>query len=262
MASSILNYNIDSSLHSIESTLSSFVCVSIKMVQGYMISITIPSDITIKQFYEFVWRLIPERIALQCLDLFRIGSDEPLLPTSTLLYPQKDEVFVISIEIHPHLSLRVDFESNVCDKDKFYQSFEVLIYICFPTQLESIETDITQRKMNDGLYYHPTDQEGRPIPHGARHKAKRYCFFARDEMIDNKCVTTFYFADENQFIQPIIGGAEYDDDNNWMITMDENAQRLERLGDLFKDLLPASKKERAILSQAIEDEWSKMENRQ
>ncbi len=262
MASCTFNYNIDFPSLPLQSSVSSLVPVSIKKLSGDMISIIISSDITIKQFYEFVWRLIPERIALQCLDLFRIGSEDPLLPTSIPLYPQKDEVFVISIEIHPHLSLRIDFESNAYHQDTLYQSFEVLIYACYPTQLESIETDISQRKMNDGLYYHPTDQEGRPIPHGARHKAKLYRFFARDEMIDNKRITTFYSANNIQFIQPIIGGAEYDDQGNWMITVDENTQRLERLGDLFKDLLPASKKEKATLSQAIEDEWSKMENRE
>ncbi len=253
MASYTLNYNMDITPLPIYS-----IPVSIKTMSGDIIPMMISSDITVKQFYEWVWKRIPERIALQCLDLFRMDSEEPLLPLSTPLYPQRNEVFHVSMEIHPHLSIHLDFKSNAYDQDKLYESFEVLIYICFPTQLESIEENISQRKINDAMYYHPTDQDGRPIPHGARHKANLYRFFARDEMIDNTLVTTFYSANNVQFIQPIIGGAEYNDKGDWMITINENTQRLEKLGDIFKDLLPASKKEKAILSQALEDKWAEM----
>jgi hypothetical protein len=257
MASCTFNYDIDFPPLPIHSIVSSSVLISIKMMSGDIISITISTDITIKQFYEFIWRIIPERIDLQCLNLFRMDSEESLLPTSTLLYPQKDEIFYIYIEIHPHLSLRVDFESNGYYHDICYQSYEVLIYACYPTQLESIETDISKRAMYDGMYYHPLDRNGCPIPHGPRYKAHLIRFFVRDIEINNKRITSFYSNEGIHFI-----GQMYENDyENWFITVDDNKQSLKRLGDLFNDM-PISQKEKAILAQAIEDEWAKMESEQ
>lgn len=251
---SLFNYDTEFPslpIHPIRPISKSFCSVFIKMMSGDIIPIEIVSKITIKEFYELVWRTIPDRIALQCIDLFREDSEDPLLPTLTPLYPKKNEIFNLLIQIHPHLSLHVDFEANAYFQDKLYKSYEVLIYMCIPKQLTSIEIDKSQREMYDGMYYHPTDQEGRPIPHSPRYKMNLFRFFTHDQIIGNKIVTTFYSQNGIDFI---VQEDEDEDGELWSITMEENIEPLKRLGDLF-NCLRISDKEKSILGQALEDEW-------
>jgi hypothetical protein len=248
------NYDVDFPSLPVRSILSSIISVNIKMMSGQIIPIRISSDIAISQFYERVWKIIPDRIAFQCLDLFREDSDDLLLPTLTPLHPQKNEVFLVFIQVHPHLSLCVNFEANSYCQDRFYKSYEVLVYACIPEQLTSIEIDKSHRKMYDGMYYHPTDQEGRPIPHGPRYKMDLFRFFTHHQLIGNKIATTFYSQNGIEFI---VQKDEDEDGELWSITMQENIEPLKRLGDLF-NCLPISDKEKSILGQALEEKWSQI----
>ena len=248
---SLFNYNTEFPSLPIRPISKSICSIFIKMTSGEIIPIEIVSKITIKEFYELVWRIIPDRIALQCIDLFREGSENPLLPTLIPLHPQKCEIFNLLIQIHPHFSLCVDFEANSYCQDKFYKSYEVLVYACIPEQLTSIEKDKSHRRMYDGMYYHPTDQEGRPIPHSPRYKMDLFRFFTHDQIIGNKIVTTFYSQNGIDFI---VQEDEDEDGELWSITMEENIEPLKRLGDLF-NCLRISDKEKSILGQALEEKW-------
>lgn len=247
---SLFNYNTEFPSLPIRPISKSICSIFIKMTSGEIIPIEIVSKITIKEFYELVWRTIPDRIALQCIDLFREDSEDPLLPTLTPLHPKKNEIFNLLIQIHPHLSLCVDFEANAYYQDKLYKSYEVLVYACFPEELTYTES--YKRKMYDGMYYHPTDQEGCPIPHGPRYKMKLFRFFSHDQIIGNKIITTFYSHKGIDFVDQ----DDDDDDGNerWNIIIEDNTQPLKRLGELF-NCLSISDKEKSILGQALEDEW-------
>jgi hypothetical protein len=108
------------------------------------------------------------------------------------------------------------------------------------------------------MYYHPTDQNGRPIPHSPRYKRGLYRFFVRDTLINDNLVTTFYSNAGIHFVGQI---GDENGEENWEIEIDDNVQPLEQLGDLFNNM-HISKKEKAILEQTLEEEWYKMNNRQ
>jgi hypothetical protein len=221
--------------------------ISIKMLNGNLIPLGIPSDITVKQFYRMVWQLIPTQIPLQSLDLFRSDSEQPLPHTPMALLPEEDEIFCAFIQ-PSHFTLRLELVADAFDLQSNYQVFEVVIH-------ES-HHDTEESKSNPPSIVHfnlPYTQDGNLVKASYRYDTYRVTFFAQTHLdskgkVSRESTHTFY-SEEN--IQ-ILRYGRYGDE--WEIHIPEDKQSLYQLTDILHSL---SLSERTLhkLSEVLQSEW-------
>lgn len=219
------------------------VSVLVKMLSGNLIPIEIPSDITVKQFYEIVWRAIPERFPLQSLDLLRDDSEDPLPSTPMPLVPVQDEVFFAFIQTS-HFVLRLDLIADAFHNQTLYQVFEAFIQESHPDSQESK----TNPPSISPLYL-PTDQDGNMIYPSYRYNHYRPRFYVKTDEIDGEFVHTFYTDDEIAVFRRGRFGDE------WEIEIPPEKQSLYDLTDLFNDL-PVSTRTLYLLQQELRSQWN------
>jgi hypothetical protein len=218
------------------------VSVLVKMLSGDLIPIEIPSDITVKQFYKIVWRAIPERCALQSLDLLRDGGDDALPSTPMPLLPEQDEVFFAFIQTS-HFILRLELVADAFHNDRLLQVFEVVIHESHPDSQES-----KTNPPSISPFSLPTDQDGRIVNPSYRYNTYRHLFYAATEQIDDEFVHTFYTDDEIDVFRRGRFGDE------WEVEIPAEKQPLYDLTDLLADL-PVSTRTLNLLQQHLRSEW-------
>lgn len=221
--------------------------ISIKMLNGDLIPLGIPSDITVKQFYQMVWQLIPTQIPLQSLDLFRSDSEQPLPHTPMALLPEEEEIFCAFIQ-PSHFTLRLELVADAFDQENHYQAFEVVIH-------ES-HSEAEEYKSNPPSIVNfnlPHTQDGNLVKASYRYDTYRITFFAQTHLdskgkVSRESTHTFY-SEEN--IQ-ILRRGRYGDE--WEIHIPEDKQSLYQLTDVLHSL-PLSERTLRKLSEALQSEW-------
>jgi hypothetical protein len=223
--------------------------ISIKMLNGDLIPLGIPSNITVKQFYRMVWQLIPTQIPLQSLDLFRGDDSElPLPHTPMPLLPEQDEIFYAFIQLS-HFTLRLELVADAFDQQSNYQAFEVVIH-------ES-HSDVEESKSNPPSIVNfslPHTQDGNLVKPSHRYNTYRVTFFAQTHLdskgkVSRESTHTFY-SEEN--IQ-ILRSGRYGDE--WEIHIPEDKQSLYQLTDILHSL-PLSERTLHKLSEVLQNEWN------
>ncbi len=228
--------------------------VAIKMLNGDLISLEIPSDVTVAQFYQMVWKIIPIQIPLQSLDLFRSDSEQPLPHTPMALLPEQDEVFCAFIQ-SSHFTLRLELIAYAelelvgdADQDNYYKVFEVVIHESHP--------DAEESKSNPPSIVHfnlPHTQDGNRVKPSYRYDTHRVIFFAQTHLdskgkVSLESTHTFYSKENIQ----ILSLGQRDDD--WLIHIPEDKQPLYQLTDVLHSL-PLSERTLRKLSEALQSEW-------
>ncbi|MGA0164218.1 MAG: hypothetical protein ACO3LE_08270 [Bdellovibrionota bacterium] len=221
--------------------------ISIKMLNGDLIPLGIPSDITVKQFYRMVWQLIPTQIPLQSLDLFRSDSEQPLPHTPMALLPEEDEIFCAFIQ-PSHFTLRLELVADAFDQENHYQAFEVVIHESHSEAEESKSNPPSIVNFNL-----PHTQDGNLVKASYRYDTYRITFFAQTHLdskgkVSRESTHTFY-SEEN--IQ-ILRRGRYGDE--WEIHIPEDKQSLYQLMDVLHSL-PLSERTLRKLSEALQSEW-------
>ena len=221
--------------------------ISIKMLNGDLIPLGIPSDITVKQFYRMVWQLIPTQIPLQSLDLFRSDSEQPLPHTPMALLPEEDEIFCAFIQ-PSHFTLRLELVADAFDQQSHYQAFEVVIH-------ES-HSDAEESKSNPPSIVNfnlPHTQDGNLVKASYRYDTYRITFFAQTHLdskgkVSRESTHTFYSEENIQILR--LG--RYGDE--WEIHIPEDKQPLYQLTDILHSL-PLSERTLRKLSEVLQSEW-------
>ena len=221
--------------------------ISIKMLNGDLIPLGIPSDITVKQFYRMVWQLIPTQIPLQSLDLFRSDSEQPLPHTPMALLPEEEEIFCAFIQ-PSHFTLRLELVADAFDQQSHYQAFEVVIH-------ES-HSDAEESKSNPPSIVNfnlPHTQDGNLVKASYRYDTYRITFFAQTHLdskgkVSRESTHTFYSSENIQ----ILRRGRYGDE--WEIHIPEDKQSLYQLTDVLHSL-PLSERTLRKLSEALQSEW-------
>jgi hypothetical protein len=221
--------------------------ISIKMLNGDLIPLGIPSDITVKQFYRMVWQLIPTQIPLQSLDLFRSDSEQPLPHTPMALLPEEEEIFCAFIQ-PSHFTLRLELVADAFDQENHYQAFEVVIH-------ES-HSDTEESKSNPPSIVNfnlPHTQDGNLVKASYRYDTYRITFFAQTHLdskgkVSRESTHTFYSSENIQ----ILRRGRYGDE--WEIHIPEDKQSLYQLTDVLHSL-PLSERTLRKLSEALQSEW-------
>lgn len=221
--------------------------ISIKMLNGDLIPLGIPSDITVKQFYRMVWQLIPTQIPLQSLDLFRSDSEQPLPHTPMALLPEEDEIFCAFIQ-PSHFTLRLELVADAFDQENHYQAFEVVIH-------ES-HSDAEESKSNPPSIVNfnlPHTQDGNLVKASYRYDTYRITFFSQTHLdskgkVSRESTHTFYSEENIQILR--LG--RYGDE--WEIHIPEDKQSLYQLTDVLHSL-PLSERTLRKLSEALQSEW-------
>lgn len=228
--------------------------ISIKMLNGDLIPLEIPSDVTVKQFYQMVWKIIPIQIPLQSLDLFRSDSDQPLPHTPMALLPEQDEIFCAFIQ-SSHFTLRLELVAyaelelvGYAAQNNHYKAFEVVIHESHP--------DVEESKSNPPsiVYFNlPHTQDGNLVKPSYRYDTHRVIFFAQTHLdskgkVSLESTHTFYSKENIQ----ILSLGQRDDD--WLIRIPEDKQPLYQLTDILHSL-PLTERTLHKLSEALQSEW-------
>lgn len=238
------------------------VNISIKMLNGGLIPLGIPSDITVKQFYQMVWQLIPTQIPLQSLDLFRHDSEQPLPQTPVPLLPEQDETFYAFIQTS-HFTLRLELVADAFDEQTQYQVFDVEIYESYHDTEES-----KNNPPSIAPFYLPRTQDGNIVCPSHRYEAYRLTFFAQTHLdskgkVSQESTHTFYSKEDIQILRTGRFGDE------WTIHIPEDKLPLTHLTDILQSLLvpppiqcrglravqPVSERTHRMLSEALQSEW-------
>jgi hypothetical protein len=223
------------------------ISVSVKMLAGDLFTLEIPSDITIKQFYKMVWKMIPTQIPLQSLELIRQDSEEPLPQIPMALIPQLDEVFFAFIQTS-HFTLRLELVSDAFHQQTHYHVFEIAIHESHP--------DTEESKSNPPSippFDLPLTQNGRIVDPCRRYNVHRVTFLGRTHLdskgkISEDSTHTFYSYDDIDILQRGRFGDE------WEIDIPQDTQPLPQLTDLLQDL-PVSERTLCKLSESLLNEW-------
>jgi hypothetical protein len=190
-----------------------------------------------------VWKIIPDRIPLQSLDLLRDDSEIPLPHTPIPLVPQQDEVFFAFIQTS-HFILRLDFVADAFHNETLYHVFEVFIQESHPDSQES--------KTNPPSippFSLPTDQDGQMIHPSHRYNQYRIRFYASTQVIHNDFVYTFYSEDNIVVFRRGRFGDE------WEIEIPPQKHTLSHLTVLLTDL-PISNRTLHLLQQELHNQWN------
>jgi len=227
--------------------------VVVKMFSGDLFPIEIPSDITVKQFYEVVWRTLPERFALQSLDLLRDDSENPLPSTLIPLLPQQDEIFFAFIQTS-HFTLRLDLIADAFHGDRLFHVFEAFIQESHPDSQESKTNPPSISPVSL-----PIDQNGNTIHPRYRYnhyypsyRFNHYCprFYTHTEQIDGEFIHTFYSDDEIDVFRRGRFGDE------WEVEIPPEKQPLSDFTQILDDL-PVSTRTLNLLQEEFRSEWNK-----
>lgn len=206
-----------------------FITVSIKMLSGDLITLEVPSYIIHKDFYQMVWKLIPEKISFNAFDILRQDSEEPISVSAEFLEPKDNEIFFVLI----HTSyFRISLRKLACaylrsdhfvPGSSFYDAYEIVIQ----EMHSAVSSDSHSLPVSDALpdedigTHSVQDDEKSPINHDIqsisfKSEQKPYCipFFVK------------YHSDAEDYItgmSPIF----YDDLNIEVRLIDNNFDHLE-----------------------------------
>jgi hypothetical protein len=219
-----------------------FITVSIKMLSGDLIALEVPSCIIHKDFYQMVWKLIPEKIPLNTFDLLREDSQEPLSISAEFLEPKDDEIFFVLIQTS---YFRIYLRKLACaylrsdhfvPGSSFYDAYEIVVQEMYSDLLsDSHSLPVCDEKS-------PIDQDGNRILFEP--KQKPYCipFFVK------------YHSDVEDYITgmpPIF----YDDLNIEVRLIDNNFDHLE-IGEWRSDWnidIPDDKKPLSSITDLLDE---------
>ncbi len=222
--------------------------VMIKMLSGDLIPLEIPSDVTVKQFYQMVWKIIPIQIPLQSLDLFRSDSEQPLPHTPMALLPEQDEIFCVFIQ-SSHLTLQLELVADAFTTvGTHYQVFDVEIYESHSDQEES-----KSNPPSIAPFYLPKTQDGKTIKPSHRYNRYLVTFFVQIHLdskgkVSMESTHTFHSKENIEILRRGRFGDE------WQIHIPEDKQPLYQLTDVLHSL-PLSERTLLKLSEALQSEW-------
>jgi hypothetical protein len=216
------------------------IMVSVKMLSGDLFSIECPLDITVKQFYQAVWQTIPQKIALQCLDLFRQDQDAPLHPDDSPLHPIEDELFSLFIQTS-HYTIQLELVADAYDGSSHYEVFDIAIH--------EGHHDMEESKNNPPSICHfplPTDQTGQRVQSNHRYTDTHRTLYVKRE--ENAPVA--FYCDPR--IRNICRHGRIGDE--WTIEVPEDVLPLPNLPSLLNNL-SISPHPLHILQLSLQQEW-------
>lgn len=241
-----------------------FITVSIKMLSGDLITLDVPSYIIHKDFYQMVWKLIPNKIPANAFDLLREDSEEPLSVSTEFLEPKENEIFFIIIQtscFRIYLRklacayLRSDHFVPGCS---FYDAYEIVIQEMYynvsshslPAS-DSLASDIKS----------PIDQDGNCISFSPKRPGHCIPFFVKYHSDANDNITEMppiFYDDLNVEVQQIHDGFENLDAGEWWfdwnIDIPDDKTPLSSITDLL-DKLPVGEHSLKKLKRELLFEW-------
>jgi hypothetical protein len=238
-----------------------FVNVSIKMLSGDFITLEVPSYIIHKDFYQMVWKLIPEKISSNAFDLLREDSEEPLSVSAEFLEPKEDEIFFVLIQTS---YFRIYLRKLACaylrsdyfvPGSSFYDAYEIVVQDMYPV----VSSDSHSLSVPDEKS--PIDQDGNRI--SLKSKQKPHCipFFVKYHSDAEDNITgmpPIFYDDLHVEVRQIDNNLNHLDVGEWYfdwnIDIPDDKKPLSSITDLL-DELPVSKHTLKKLKRELLLEW-------
>lgn len=228
-----------------------FITVSIKMLSGDLITLEVPSNIIHKDFYQMVWKLIPDKIPLNAFDLLREDSEqsaEPLSVSAEFLEPKDNEIFLVLIQTS---CFRIYLRKLACaylrsdhfvPGSSFYDAYEIVVQEMY----YAVSSDSHSLLVPDSLpsdEKSTIDQDGNCISFSPKRQGHCIPFFVKYHSDANDNITgmpPIFYDDLNVEVQQIDYGREHPDVElgwfDWNIDIPDNKKPLSSITDLLDEL--------------------------
>jgi hypothetical protein len=210
-----------------------------------MFALEVSSNISVKDFYEMVWRVIPHKIALQSLDILREDSEQPLPITTFRLVPEQDEIFSVFIQT-VHYTLQLDMRADAFHNDILYQAFDIVVQ---ESHTETEETKHNPPSIPPSNL--PIDQDGNRIAPSYRYNYYSIRFFVKMDEDENGNVTHQFYSATNI---EVLNRGRFGDE--WTIDMPDDKQSLYQLTDILHDGWGFSDRTLHKLSELLQLKWN------
>ncbi len=235
-----------------------FITVSIKMLSGDLITLDVPSYIIHKDFYQMVWKLIPDKIPVNAFDLLREDSEEPLSVSAEFLEPKDNEIFFVLIQTS---CFRIYLRKLACaylrsdhfvPGSSFYDAYEIVVQeMYYDASSNSHSLHVSDALPKEDLDPHsvrvdeksPIDQDGNRILFSPKRPSHCIPFFVKYHSDANDHITgmpPIFYDDLNVEVRQIDNGFQHMDVGEWWfdwnIDIPDDKTPLSSITDLLDEL--------------------------